>query len=216
MDQSNIREKNRHTVIKAAQRLFLEEGTNRTSINRIAGEAGLSATSVYRYFENKDNLIFAVWKDSLITFYNELMPYYEEKAAGLKTGYERFLCCLQCHIDIYNRFPSWLTYTREMFSTVETQPHRRDEYDSEAGKVDAYWEFYNKEIPLPILKALQDGVKDGSIRGDVNVYEVYQLVFNVYTGQNIYQYFTGSSQPTDIYALTVKMLAQYLKAESFS
>ena len=99
-----------------------------------------------------------------------------------------------------------------MFSTVDTRPHRKEEYVSEAGKVDAYWEFYNKEIPIPILKALKDGVEDGSIRSDINVYEVYQIIFNVYTGQNIYQYFTGSSQPTDIYILTVKMLAQYLKA----
>ncbi len=213
MDQSNIKEQNIRNVIKVAQRLFLEEGAGKTSINRIAREAGLSATSIYRYFENKDNLIFAVWKDSLIIFYDELLPYYEEKSKDLQTGYERFLCCLQCHIDIYNKFPNWLTYTREMFSTVDTRPHRKEDYTSEAGKVDAYWEFYNKEIPIPILKALKDGVEDGSIRSDINIYEVYQIIFNVYTGQNIYQYFTGSSQPTDIYILTVKMLAQYLKAQ---
>ena len=213
MDQSIIREQNMKRVIKAAQDLFVANGVNNTSISQIARMVGLSDTSIYRYFQNKDNIVYAVWKDSLITFYNELMPVYEKKAANLPNGYEKFLCCIQCHIDLYKEYPRWLIYTREMFSNVATQPHRKNDNIDQEQKVDAFWEFYGREIPLPILKALQEGVEDGSIRSDVNIYEVYQLVFNVYTGHNIFQYFTHSSDPTDIFTLTVKLLADYLKAE---
>lgn len=212
MDQSLVREQNRNRVIKAAQNLFLENGVNNTSISRIAKEVGLSETSVYRYFQNKDNIVYAVWKDSLITFYQELLPIYEQKAVLLTNGYEKFLCCLQCHIDLYAKYPRWLVYTREMFSTVDTESHRKQDDIEDDQRVDAFWEFYGKEIPLPILKALQEGVEDGSIRSDINVYEVYQIVFNVYTGHNIYQYFTKASDPIDIFRLTVKLLADYLKA----
>lgn len=213
MDQSHIREKNMIRVIKTAQELFLQNGVQNTSINRIAKAAGLSATSLYRYFDNKDNIVFWTWKDSLLTFYDTLMPLYNARCHNAKNGYEKFLICLDCHVEIYQKEPTWLEYTREMFTSVSTQPHRKEHNEArkESTKVDAFWEFYGREIPLPILKALQEGVEDGSIRQDVNIYELYQLVFNVYTGCNIYQYFSSDTDPLSIFTLTKSMLKDYIK-----
>lgn len=211
MDQSEVRERNIRKVIKTAQDLFVEYGVNKTPISRIAQECGLSEMSIYRYFQNRDNLVFAVWRDSLNTFYNTLMPLYNERSKNLTTGYERFFCCIDCEIEIYTQYPRWIIYTREMFSAVDTQPHRREPGET-GGEVDAYWEFYGREIPLPLQTALEQGLQDGSIRPDINIYEVYQLIFNVYTGHNIYEHFTGSHDPTDIFRLTVKILKEYIKA----
>ncbi len=212
MNQGEIKERNMTKVIKTAQNLFLINGVNKTSISRIAKECDLSEMSIYRYFGNKDTLNYFVWKDSLNTFYNELMPAYQKRCETLTTGYEKFLACMEEHLKIYDTNPEWLSYTREMFSSVDTQPHRQTQEEFEFGKVDAFWEFYGKEIPLPIQHALEEGVADGSIRNDINIWEVYQLIFNVYTGQNIYRYFTGTGEDTDIFRFTINLLADFIKA----
>jgi hypothetical protein len=59
MKQSEEREYNMSRVIAAALELFVSDGIYVTSINRVAQEAGLSPMSVYRYFKNKDTLVYS-------------------------------------------------------------------------------------------------------------------------------------------------------------
>ena len=73
MKQKDEREYNINRVIKVARELFINEGVNNTSINRIAQEADLSSMSIYRYFNNKDTLVYLVWQDALSTFYKRYM-----------------------------------------------------------------------------------------------------------------------------------------------
>jgi AcrR family transcriptional regulator len=52
---------NRRAVIAAASALFLEQGYGRTTIAAIAGEAGVSAETVYATFGSKAELLHRVW-----------------------------------------------------------------------------------------------------------------------------------------------------------
>lgn len=65
---------------------------------------------------------------------------------------------------------------------------------------------------MPALRAMQEGQKDGSVKPDINVYEAYQLIHNVYTGISITQNFTEDIQPTDIIRFTTDLLANYIRA----
>ncbi|MFR6424705.1 MAG: helix-turn-helix domain-containing protein [Oscillospiraceae bacterium] len=47
----------------------MADGIAATPISRIAEAAGLTPTSLYRYFRNKDALVFAAWRDALATFF---------------------------------------------------------------------------------------------------------------------------------------------------
>jgi len=51
---------NRAAVLAAARRLFLERGYAATTIGDVAGEAGVSAPTVYKVFANKPGLLKAV------------------------------------------------------------------------------------------------------------------------------------------------------------
>jgi AcrR family transcriptional regulator len=44
-------------ILDAAERLFAEHGPVNVSIRRIAAEAGLPHSAVYRYFESKDEVV---------------------------------------------------------------------------------------------------------------------------------------------------------------
>lgn len=50
----------RQTILDAAAKLFLEEGYAQFSMRQIAEGIGYSATTIYRYFSDKDDLLFAV------------------------------------------------------------------------------------------------------------------------------------------------------------
>lgn len=44
-------------ILDAAERCFVREGFHRTTMQAVAGEAGMSAGNLYRYFSSKDALI---------------------------------------------------------------------------------------------------------------------------------------------------------------
>ncbi len=212
MHQSEERQRNINKVIKKAQELFIEYGVDQISVNRIAKESNLSAMSLYRYFGTRENLIFSVWKESLSYFYDLFMKDYKKRILQATNGYEQFLACMDTYIGIYEEHPEWLNYTREMF--ISFAGHRRpDETEDDAEKRDkTFWDKFYTWIPMPALKAMQEGQKDGSVKPDINVYEAYQLIHNVYTGISITQNFTEDIQPTDIIRFTTDLLANYIRA----
>lgn len=59
MNKFEIRTANKkEAIIRASLRLFNQNGFAHTSIQDIAKEASVSQTSIYNYFDNKNNLIF--------------------------------------------------------------------------------------------------------------------------------------------------------------
>ena len=116
MKRSEEREQNIRRVIHTAQTLFIADGIAATPISRIAEAAGLTPTSLYRYFRNKDALVFAAWRDALATFFTDFMEQYKRESAACTTGYEKFVVCMHIYFRIYDDQPEWYDYTREMFS----------------------------------------------------------------------------------------------------
>lgn len=86
----------RPEILRTAQRLFLEEGYERTTMRRLASAVGLSATAIYVYFPDKDAILQAIAE---ITFTDMLarleatqalpLPPLERFRAGLR-GYVEF------------------------------------------------------------------------------------------------------------------------------
>lgn len=50
----------RPEILQAAQRLFLEEGFERTTMRRLAAAVGVSATALYVYFPDKNAILHAI------------------------------------------------------------------------------------------------------------------------------------------------------------
>ena len=62
----------RQMILDAAGELFLEHGYEGFSLRQVAERIGYSATTIYRYFENKDDLLFAILYDGFMEFGREL------------------------------------------------------------------------------------------------------------------------------------------------
>lgn len=59
------RDARREQILAAARRCFLRSGFQRTSMQDIFAEAGLSSGAVYRYFASKEDMILAISEESM-------------------------------------------------------------------------------------------------------------------------------------------------------
>ena len=207
MNQSDERKDNIQRVIETALDMFMENGIAATSMNQIARKVNLSQMSLYRYFGNKEELILRIWKYALTEFYR----YFYERYTGdenASTGYERFVACMRTYYSLYEEFPNWYKYTHEMF----TYRFSHDEA-ADRGMSSVFWSHYDKEIPIPALKALKDGVEDGSIRKDINIYAIYQILLNAFTGVTLYENISFGVAPETIVHMTASLISKYIKSE---
>ncbi|MBO0800166.1 MAG: TetR/AcrR family transcriptional regulator [Blastocatellia bacterium] len=78
------REGLRRTILRAAGELFLEHGYEGFSMRRVAERIGYSATTIYRYYEDKDDLLFAVVHEGFTEFARRLTVAAESTANPLK------------------------------------------------------------------------------------------------------------------------------------
>jgi AcrR family transcriptional regulator len=74
----------RRTILKAAGGLFLEHGYEGFSMRRVAERIGYSATTIYRYYEDKDDLLLAVVHEGFAEFAQRLAAAAENTASPLK------------------------------------------------------------------------------------------------------------------------------------
>ena len=58
--KAKLMEQKRAAMVSAARHAFLDGGYSQTSMDAIAGLAGVSVKTIYRHFENKDELFSAV------------------------------------------------------------------------------------------------------------------------------------------------------------
>ncbi|WP_437998952.1 TetR/AcrR family transcriptional regulator [Sorangium sp. So ce185] len=86
----------RGAILAAAGELFLEQGYEAFSMRQVAERIGYSATTIYRYYENKDDLLFAIVHEGFTEFQRELVAAAEstadpiERIVALGAAYVRF------------------------------------------------------------------------------------------------------------------------------
>ncbi|HEX5083095.1 MAG TPA: TetR/AcrR family transcriptional regulator [Blastocatellia bacterium] len=74
----------RRIILDAAGELFLEQGYEGFSMRRVAERIGYSATTIYRYYEDKDDLLFAVVNEGFSEFARQLTEAAENVSDPLK------------------------------------------------------------------------------------------------------------------------------------
>jgi TetR/AcrR family acrAB operon transcriptional repressor len=60
--------KTREAIIDAAVQVFLIQGVSRTTLAQIAKAAGVTRGAIYWHFENKEDLLAALWEQLLLPF----------------------------------------------------------------------------------------------------------------------------------------------------
>lgn len=89
-------EERRGQILRAAVKLFSDEGYYTTTISQIAREAGISTGLIYQYFGDKDDILFLSLKLVLETYEREIPPRLE----GARNPVERLCMALWAYCTI--------------------------------------------------------------------------------------------------------------------
>jgi AcrR family transcriptional regulator len=135
----------------------------------IANESELSKGTLYLYFKNKEELAFTIIYENI-----ELIKKMIEKAAGYKeTGIQKIKRIARIIPDFYDAHTDFFDFTGNLDYNFSSTP----EPDSVGAKCA---EMVEKIIAI-FVTVLKEGVKDGSMRGGINVEKTAILYANIVT-----------------------------------
>lgn len=85
----------REKILETSRHLLFTEGYSSLSMRKIGSIIGVSATSIYLYFENKDHLVHTLIEESV----EELSSYIEASANSRIGTLEKFEAIIQSYVE---------------------------------------------------------------------------------------------------------------------
>jgi AcrR family transcriptional regulator len=96
------RERQRRRILAAAEKLFDEHGIDRVTMAEITTASGVRASTLYQYFSNKDDIVWAILSDAL----EEAAQRIEERVESATTGLSKITALLDFIADELSRNPA--------------------------------------------------------------------------------------------------------------
>ena len=153
------REQRRKGLIDAAEKLFFEKGYDNVTMDEIADEAEVNKALLYYYFKNKEALFFAV------------------DLRGVRILHELYLKCSNLDVDGYTKIKSMIQSLFEfskdysdyfrIYRYAGTERFQMSDNEDAKELVDlttGIWRI--------MVEAILQGMKDGTIRKDVDPVEM--------------------------------------------
>ena len=85
----------REKILEASRKVLFTSGYDFLSMRKIATASGVSATSIYLYFKNKDHLVHTIIEESV----EELSTAIETKASHVDGTIEKFESIIRSYVD---------------------------------------------------------------------------------------------------------------------
>jgi len=128
--------------------LISEQGFHGAPMSMIAEKAGVGIGTIYRYFENRDELIKAIYKEAeerLVGFLLENYP----KGQPVKDCYFHIGTGV---MDYFVRNPLEFKYTEQFHNSPYGVEYRRNTLFTEAGQADIFMELYERGTTRKVIK----------------------------------------------------------------
>ena len=188
----------RKEIIDAAEKLFFEKGYDNVSMNDISKVVELSKATLYLYFENKEELFFAIVLrgtrilNAMIRKAVEAAENGIEKVTAFRTAYHEFTKDYPDYIHIYNYFQSGRfdmenivnsEYAEEV--SKHANPYFILKVSSELSRLSPLSEYAKEIMSLRkerfniMNNSIQRGIDDGTIRPDVDPVELSVLLSSI-------------------------------------
>ncbi len=157
-------------IVEAAARLFLAQGIGPVKMTDVADAAGVGVASLYRYFGTKVELAIRVatllWRELRADF---VVPGNEDG-----TGRERLGIMLGRFATTYRTWPELFAFLDEFDRLILSEPQSRDRLGD--------YDMQTKSFYTDFFQVWQDGVADGTLRGDVDFHLFYLSSVHALTG----------------------------------
>ncbi|MDW3647380.1 MAG: TetR/AcrR family transcriptional regulator [Bacteroidia bacterium] len=203
-----IKEGRADQFIQHAQEVFFNKGYAHTTISDICKKAECSRTTLYSYFESKENLYLAVIEKAFKKFLGYFGKLKKEGASGFEQvlihsrGYIRFSKEFPKHYETIHDFYGIIRNAHESPLQTEVQTHIKDSPNFEGVK----------ELSLLPFKLLTKEIQRGLDEGNINrKYSAEEHMINIWA------YLKGISDisPNLGYVFSPQKLNMEKKTESF-
>jgi AcrR family transcriptional regulator len=148
------RERRQEAILDAAERVFLRDGYDASTMESVAREAEVSKGTVYLYFEGKDALHGAIAARSI----GRLTRRFEDRLSTCRTGLDGIRALLESYRDHFAERPercrlasAWLSQPPGSAGQPGPEPRAR-----------------LGQLIAAVVETIHRGVADGSIRADVD------------------------------------------------
>jgi len=150
----------RQRIIASARALYLEGGAEAVTMRGVAERVGVTATALYRHFDNKEDLLTELIGQAFTTF-----GAYLHRALGGKTPMDRFMRSAESYLD-------FALEQREIYRTIFMSPVPRpeDRPDFEKKRFD----------PASTFQFLVDRIRECIDSGDLRKGDPEQLAVTVW------------------------------------
>ncbi len=178
-------------ILGAARALLFSKGLAGTSVNGIAARVELSVTAIYRYYKNKDEIIFDLAEEGLhllekdITLAADTAQNQEQKLDAIAMAYRKFSIVQKDYFTVINHF----------LASPETvlPDHLKHRID-----------HYGENILMQVVSAIEHGCTShrficedprgfslmfwGSINGIIQLQKIEHTIFSGKSHDTLYQH----------------------------
>jgi len=144
----------REQIMKAAEKLFTNRRFHEITLDEVAGAAGVGKGTIYRYFEDKDDLFFQVATSG----FDELCRILQAPASG-KAPFEDQL------LGVCRRISDFFRKRRQLLRMMQTEEVRMY---WRRGQAKERWLARRRELVDAVGKVLAVGVREGAVRPDLD------------------------------------------------
>jgi len=163
-------------ILAAAEEVFTQKGLLGASIAEIARQAEVTDSVIYQFFKGKEDLLFSIASQRM----PEVFELLEESLQGIRDAESRLSKMIWFHLRYHETHTG---FARLLL--LECRSHK-DFYRSQGHAL-------VREYAVVMLRILEDGIKDGSFREDVDMRLVRDVIFGALDFEDLSFLVTGET-----------------------
>lgn len=180
------KEQKRERIVRAAARVFAERGYTRTTISRIAQEAGVGKGTVYEYFSSKEELFFAVFEWLMQVYGIDVL---KQIAVSQASVAKRLQSMAETLLGQWLEMLDFYSLVMEFWSASAALP-MRDRFKQ------AFDQAY-KEFRAVVASLLRQGMEKGELRADIDPDGVAAVLVGSFDALLLQAWFDKTFQPVE-------------------
>jgi len=152
-------------IIDAAEEVIFSKGIQNATMEEIAKTAELGKATLYVYYKSKDEILLAIQERAV----NKLASLFEKAASDHQKGFDKTRAIGDAYYNFAKEYPNYYQFI-SLFEMEDT-------------KIDVEKSMENADKTMSILeRSIETGIKDGSIRNDINSQITARCLWAMSTG----------------------------------
>jgi AcrR family transcriptional regulator len=164
------RERQRRRILEAAEKLFDEHGIDRVTMAEITSASGVRASTLYQYFSNKDDIVWAILSDAL----EKASQRVKEKIESATTGLSKITALLDFIADELSKNPAKARFMAQ-FDAMYARHWPAERLVTLEAQINPQGFRY-------FSKLIREGIADSSLRHDLDPDLTMHAVINAVIG----------------------------------